>query len=138
MTKIATRREDMTEGARNFLNEFDEFLGDVLEIESDSELLTDEFRNNRSNYTSFEYIQEKLKEKEPAPVDPRSKSCKFNRDREIVECTDERLESLLVMSEQAENQEELEHEPDSDRLFKKQCEFMAQLIEWGTYRVVEV
>lgn len=134
MAAIATRREDMTPGAQNFLNDLDEFLGDVLEIDTDSDLLTGEVRDGRSDSTSFAYILRKLDERTPPQpeIDPYDQSVKFDSNREIVEATDERLINLLDFQEQSQKEEPLEgNHIDQDRLYRKQLEFVAQLVEWN-------
>lgn len=123
---IARKRSEMTIGAQKALGELDNILADILEVKTES---IPRLQDRRADSTSFKYILKKMHPKKKK-VDNRAQHCIFQK-KELVNCTEERLLALMTMEEQANNKEELRHEPNEVELYKKECEFVLKLIEWG-------
>lgn len=131
MTKIATRREDMTAGAREVLDQFDDFLTDILEVKNDA--IPAHLRGKRDEISLISLLA-KITPAEVEPVDPYGVSVKFNSDRAIMDSTPERLETLCDYCDAADKGDEITPNHIDDRqLYENQVNFACQLAKWGWF-----
>lgn len=104
-SEIATDRKLMTPGAQAALNDLDDFLADILEVQSES--IPMGMRNRREDTTSFKMLIKKTTPK-VVYVDPNSVAVQFQTVggvRSITSATDERLARIERYRSQAEDKD---------------------------------
>lgn len=130
MTKIATRRSEMTPGARQALNELDACLAKMLTCHNDG--LPERFRSGRDDEVSFLTLIKKTTPK-VVHVDPLSVSVKFNSDRSIAEATPERLARLEKYRAQAESESITYDEVNDMGEYNALVEFACEMAKLGVF-----
>lgn len=133
MAKIATRRSEMTQGARETLNAFDDFLNDIFEVSTES--LPPEFRG-QGEFTSFHTLNKKLnKRAKRVKLDSHTpvQFATIDGERSVTVANADRLARINRYREQAESDTITYEEAhsDGDAQYNAMVEFTCQLVRWG-------
>lgn len=129
MTKIETRRENMTTGAREALNELDASLMQMFEVDSDT--IPAEFRSKKDK-TTFTFLANRLKKAATPDIDVNDVSVKFDSNKKIVEYTPQRLSTINRYRDTLDSDEGICYNNANEILqYKAEVDFCCKLVEWG-------